>query len=114
VAVRVDDDFEVVEVDHHDRHVPAARQLLVQPLMAGAVIEQPGQPVALDLLAQRLALARRVVGERRHRREALDEPPQRPLERIRREDPRSVNWAPTLTYTARSAGVAQLARATAL
>ena len=49
------------------------RERRAQPLVAGAVVEQPGQPVALDLLAQRLALARRVVGQRGHRREALDE-----------------------------------------
>jgi hypothetical protein len=43
------------------------------PLLAGPVVEQPGQPVELDLLAQGLPLAGRVVGERGHRGEALDE-----------------------------------------
>ena len=73
VAVDVVDDLEVVEVDADHRDRLARRQLLAQALMARAVVEQPGQPVALDLLAQRLPLARRVIGERGHRREALHE-----------------------------------------
>ena len=60
-------------MQHDARPARRAAQLLAQPLVAGAVVEQPGQPVALDLLAQRLALARGVVRERGHRREALDE-----------------------------------------
>ena len=44
-----------------------------QALLAAAVVEQAGEAVGADLLAQEVALAGRVVGERGHRREALDE-----------------------------------------
>ena len=73
VAVGVVDDLEVIEIeqDHGDR-IPVG-QRLAQPLVAGAMVEQPGQPVAPDLLAQRVALAGGVVRERGHRREPLDE-----------------------------------------
>ena len=76
VAERVVDGLEVVEVDddHAQRPVRGrgARDLLPQPLVAGAVVEQPGQAVRARLLAQRLAPPRRVEGERRHRGELLD------------------------------------------
>ena len=65
--------FVCVPLLAHDRDRPAVGERRPQPLVAGAVVEQPGQPVTLDLLAQGLALARRVVGQRRHRREPLDE-----------------------------------------
>jgi hypothetical protein len=76
VAVGVVDGLEVVEVEHDDGERPAeagrARDLLLQPLVAGAVVEQPGEPVRARLLAQRVALAGGVEGERGHGGEALD------------------------------------------
>ena len=47
--------------------------LAPQPLLRAAVVEQPGEAVVRGLVAQVLALACRLVGERRHRGEALDE-----------------------------------------
>ena len=73
VAERVVDDLEVVEIDQHHRDRPAVRQRRPQPLVAGAVVQEPGERVPLHLLAQRVALARRVIGQRGHRREALDQ-----------------------------------------
>ena len=44
-----------------------------QALLAAAVVEQAGEAVGADLLAQQVALPGGVVGERGHRGEALDE-----------------------------------------
>ena len=77
VALRVVDALEVVEVEHHDAERAPGRgrgvDLAPQALLRAAVVEQAGEPVGRRLRAQVLALARRLVGERRHRREALDE-----------------------------------------
>ena len=77
VAVGVVDALEVVEV-HDDDAERAARgggglDLAPQALLRAAMVEQPGEAVGGGLVAQVLALARRLVGERGHRGEALDE-----------------------------------------
>jgi len=76
VAIGVVDGLEVVEVEHDDAERPlarsGARDLLAQALVARAMVEQPGEAVRARLLAQRVALAGGVEGERRHRREPLD------------------------------------------
>ena len=75
VAEGVVDPLEVVEVDDDDAHRPAVGLVERGPqaLLAAAVVEQAGEAVRADLLAQQVALARGVVGQRGHRREALHE-----------------------------------------
>ena len=75
VPVGVVDALEVVEVDDDHAHGASVgvRERRAQSLLAAPVVEQAGQAVGPDLLAQMVALARGVVGERGHRREALDE-----------------------------------------
>ena len=77
VTVRVVDLLEVVEVEHDDAERAAGGRrgldLPPQALLRAAVVEQAGEPVRGSLLAQVLALARRLVRERGHRGEALDE-----------------------------------------
>ncbi len=75
VPERVVDPLEVVEVDDDDAHRRAVGgvERRAQALLAAAVVEQAGQAVRADLLAQEVALPGRVVGERGHRGEALDE-----------------------------------------
>ena len=77
VAQRVVDALEAVEVEHDHADGLAGGggggERRAQALLAAAVVEQPGQGVGADLLAQPLALARGVVGERGHRGEALHE-----------------------------------------
>ncbi len=76
MAVGVVDGLEVVEVDDHDAERALERgragDLVPQPLVAGAMVQQTREPVAARLLAQRVALSRGLERERRHRREALD------------------------------------------
>ena len=77
VTVRVVDLLEVVEVEHDDAERAAGGRrgldLAPQALLRTAVVEQAGEAVRGRLLAQVLALARRLVRERGHRGEALDE-----------------------------------------
>jgi hypothetical protein len=75
VAVGVVDALEVVEVDDDDADgLPACgREGGPEALLAAAVVEEAGEAVRADLLAEAVALARGVVRERGHRREALDE-----------------------------------------
>jgi hypothetical protein len=77
VAVGVVDALEVVEVDDHDAERAAGDgggvDLAPQALLGAAVVEQPCEAVGGGLVAQVLALAGGLVGERGHGGEALDE-----------------------------------------
>ena len=97
VAVSVVDRLEVVEVEGDDREraleLSGAGDLLAQALVAGAMVQRPGEPVRARLLAQRVALAGGVEGERGHGGEALDLGDLRLLEGLVLADPVDVEGA---------------------
>ena len=77
VAVDVVHLLEVVDVEHHDGHRRVLdrclRELAPEPLVEGAVVEEPGERVRLSLVLEALANVRVVERERRRVAEALGE-----------------------------------------